>query len=166
MPEPIPPKVRAAVLRDVKTGKLSRGQISRNHGISTFSVSKIAKDAGITNPFSRERTKNATEAIAVDNKALRVALARQLILDAERFRQRAWSKYKTYERGPDGPVQVEHDLPPAREQQALMTSLGIATQRHMELEKFDRDGSGENEKSMLGTLFDELREIRDARPAE
>lgn len=162
MPGPIPPEVRAAVIRDIKAGTLSQRQIGRDHGISPASVGNIAREAGLLNAFDRSATKIATEAMVVDNKALRVALARQLILDAERFRQRAWKPYKTWERGPEGLEQVEHELPPAREQQALMTSLGIATQRHMELEKFDRDGSAADEKSMIGTLFDELREIRDA----
>lgn len=75
MPAPLSDKQRAAILADIQAGEKSRGQIARDHKVSTTSVSKIAADAGISAPFSREQTKKATAALAADNKALRAQLA-------------------------------------------------------------------------------------------
>lgn len=143
MPEPIPPQVRAAVLQDVKAGILSQRQIAANHGISPTSVRAIARDAGLTNAFAREQTKKATEALAADNKSVRISVAAMLIADVPRIHKLIW---------PDDP----DAQPTPRDMVALYTAIGIATQRHMELENFDRDTGDTGAKSMLAALMQGL----------
>ncbi len=152
MPGPIPPEVRAAVLTDIREGKLGRNQIARKHGINGASVTTIARENNIKGAFNRSATKAATEAVVADSKARRATLAARLLDRAFQYDERAWSKYKTWERGPEGLEPVEHDLPPARDQQALMNCLAIALQRHLELENHDRPESSAVATSLLDAV--------------
>ncbi len=156
MPEPTPPEVRAAILTDIKARKYSQRKIATKHNVSTSTVRKIAHDNGIADPFSREKTKNATAARAIDNKARRAELAALLIEDTFRLQKRAWEEHHVVANGPEGPETLTLPLPPPREVQALYTSIGIATQRHMELENFDRDTGDTGAKSMLSALMQGL----------
>lgn len=156
MPEPLAPHIRAAVLADIQAGTLPRNEIARKHHISSSTVSRIATQENITNAFDRAKTKNATSARIVDNKARRAELAALLIEDTFRLQKRAWEEHTVVANGPEGPEKVTLPLPPPREVQAIYTSIGIATQRHMELENFDRDTGDTGAKSMLSALMQGL----------
>lgn len=154
---PIPDKVRKAILQDIRQGNLSRAAIARKHGTSASSIGNIARKAGLNDAFAaRTVTENATRAAAIDRKAHRSAIADMLVEDVYKLRERAWSKHTVVTNGPDGPETVELPLPPPRETQALYTSIGIALQRHLELENFDRETGDAGAKNMLAALMQGL----------
>lgn len=152
MPPRIPDEKRAAILADIRAAQKSCRGIGRAHNVSDATVRKIAAEAGITDAFSRAQTENATRAAVIDNKARRVQLAADLLADAQRLRERAWSQHQQYERGQDGPELVFLPAPPPRDVQALYTSIGIAMQRHIELEKFDQADGSEAATSLLDAV--------------
>jgi hypothetical protein len=63
VPPPLDPQLRADILRDIQDSatatnpadKLSRNEIARRRGVSQATVSKIAKDAGLTDAFDRSQ---------------------------------------------------------------------------------------------------------------
>jgi transposase-like protein len=124
VPSRIPDEARAAILADIEAGQLSRNAIAREHGVSTTSVSQIAKDAGIEQAFSRENTQKATEAAVIDAKARRAALASNAL---------------------DGATAA---LATLRERIAkmsdrdLITLFGVATDKHVALNRVDSDAQG------------------------
>ena len=110
MPKPLPPKKRAAILADIKAGQKSRNQVARDHGVSTSTVSGIAKQANLTEAFDRSGTEAATRARVIDCKAAREQLKSDLLADAQRFRERAWSPYQVVVSTPEGAEVVTLDL--------------------------------------------------------
>jgi transposase-like protein len=124
MPSPIADETRAAILADINTGTKSRGAIAREHGVSTTTVSKIARDAGIDQPFSRENTEKATAAAVSDAKHRRAALASDALDGATTalaaLRQRI---AKMSDRD-------------------LITLFGVATDKHVALNRIDSDAQG------------------------
>lgn len=159
----LPQHVRDAILADVKAGEKSRNKIARDHGVSVGSVTNIARASLTGEVFDRSRTQKATRAVEADTRAARAvlaadraALAADLLADAQRLRDRAWSKYSYYERGREGPELVTLDLPPLREVKEGYAALGISVQRHLELERHDSGDPGEV-ASLLGALFGGLQ---------
>ncbi|HEY9367554.1 hypothetical protein [Streptomyces sp.] len=153
MPAPIPEDKRAAILDDIQgDDEQSCRGIGRKHGVSDATVRKIAKDAGIVNAFSRAQTENATRARVADMKSDRTKLAKELLGDAERLRDRAWSEYAYFERTKDRPERVILDLPPLSEVRHAYTSIGIAIDKHVVLERHDADAGAEGARSVLGAL--------------
>ncbi|MFG1846759.1 hypothetical protein [Micromonospora carbonacea] len=156
MPPRIPDTTRAAILADIKAGTKGRNQIARDHQVSVSTVTNIAKAAGATDAFDRSQTEKATRAVVEDSRSRRAKLAAALLDDAERFRERAWSTYKYYERGIEGPELVTLEQPPLKDAKEAYVAIGISIQRHLDLEKFDADRGAEGAKSMLGQLAQAL----------
>ena len=75
MPRPLAPEQRAAILEAIRAGGQSCRGLAKAHGVSTTVVRKIAAENGITDAWSRDRTKKATEAKAIDHAAVLVKLA-------------------------------------------------------------------------------------------
>jgi transposase-like protein len=75
MPPRMAPNLRAAILEDLRAGGHTCRGLARKHGVSTASVRKVARDNGITDAFSREKTKKATEARQADHAAVLAELA-------------------------------------------------------------------------------------------
>lgn len=143
MAKPLSPAQRAAILAEIQGGSTNRAAIARKHGVSGWTVGKIAKDAGITDAFSRENTKNATRAREADSASRRAALAAALLDDVDflraKFRQE-WTK--TVVIPGVGTDKVEADsVEIATGLQRLMTSVGIALDKHVVLDKHDSDDS-------------------------
>jgi hypothetical protein len=152
MAAPITARKRSAILKAIKAGGSSRAQIARDHKVSGSTVSKIAKEAGIEAPFDRAHTKNATQARTVDMAARRAELAELLLGDAFKLRDRVWDKYQVVSFGPDGPEIAYLNLPPAKDTQCLMASVGIAIDKHLVITKHDADPGTDSAKSMLADL--------------
>ncbi|MGS2641693.1 hypothetical protein [Streptosporangium sp. G12] len=165
MPAPIPDTKRAAILSAIKAGGNSCRGIARDHEVSDATVRKIAKDEHVVDAFSRAQTEKATRARTIDMKARRAEIAEVLLGDVDRLRERAWSRYRYYERGPEGPELVVLDLPPLREAREAYTALGIAIDKHDKLIKMDSDNGAEHAKSVLGALADALQVVADQLPA-
>jgi hypothetical protein len=156
VPPRLPDDKRAAILADIQAGTKGRNQIAREHGVALSTVTKVAKDAGATDAFDRSQMENATRAVVADNRFRRAKLASDLLDDAELFRQRAWSKYKYYERGQEGPELVELEKPPLKEAKEAYVAIGIALDKHVVLERHDATDPGVM-GSLLGTLLDGLQ---------
>lgn len=152
MPAPIPDTTRNAILADIRAGQKSRAQIARDHGVSVGSVTNIARRAGLTTPFDRSATENATRARQADMAAQRARIAADLLADVHRLRKRAWDTYQVITNGPDGPEALTLPLPPLRDVQAAYTSAGIALDKHLALVKHDADPGIDAAKSMLSAL--------------
>jgi hypothetical protein len=151
VPAPIPDDTRAAILEDITASEKSRAQISRDHAVSTTSVSKIAKDAGIVSPFSREKTKKATEASIVDHKARLSKAARRslgvfetIIGSYEKMTSAQWDKVHPRDRG---------------------IIAGIMADKARELEPPDDNGAAAG-RSMLGALAAGLQLAYDQLPPD
>jgi len=150
----IPDNTRAAILADIQAAEKSRNAIARDHGVSDQTVSNIANEAGITDPFSRLRTENATRARQSDMAARRAQIAEMLLNDIQRLRDRAWEPYDVVTTGQDGAEITTLPLPPLRDAQAAYTSIAISLDKHLALVRHDGDSGGdlESARSLLGDL--------------
>jgi transposase len=151
--KPLGPEKREAVLADIKAGGKSLNQIAKEHDVAKATVSKYAKEAGLTDAFDRSRTEQATRAHAIDCRARREALKEQLIADAERLRARAWEEYEVVvDNRQLGPQTMTLDLPPAQDVRAFYAAVGLAIDKHCRLEQYDTTDSAADAKSFLGDL--------------
>lgn len=157
MPRPLDPEVRTAILADIKAGGKSCRGIARDHGVSDATVRKIAKDNQVVNAFSRAQTENATRARVADMAAQRAEKSALLLADVDRLRERAWSPYQVVVNTSEGPEIVTLKLPPLRDTQAAYTSIGIAIDKHLAIERHDSGTGAEQAASLLGTLLDNLQ---------
>ena len=157
MPPRIPDTTRAAILADIRAGQLGNRKIATKHGVSPSTVTKIAKDEGVTGAFERSNTENATRATVADSRSRRAALAAALLDDADRLRQRAWSSYTYYERGQQGPELVTLEQPPLKEVKEAYVAVGIAIDKHAMLEKHD-SGANEAATSLLSAVAESLHQ--------
>ena len=105
MPARTPDHKRAAILTDVRSGGTCRS-IAVKHGVSRTTVSNLAKESGIEDPFGRQQTQKATEAKAIDHKARLVAiagrsagLAERILGSFEDMSDEDWADVSPYTRG-------------------------------------------------------------------
>lgn len=147
MPTPLPDHKRAAILASIKAGGKSRGQIARDHKVSTTSVSRIATDAGIVSPFSRDKTQKATAALAIDNRALRTQLASGSLQGAQKA------------------LEGILEAMPGSGLRDLAITYGVLIDKHIAIERHDSGSGAEQVTSLLGTLFDDIRARHGDSPA-
>lgn len=121
---------------------LSRNAIARQLGRSQSTVSKLARELGLT--FDRARTAEATQAKVVDAKARRAQLANDLLADAERMRQQLWTPTTIYNFGGKENTYNERNVeqPPFRDQRDIVHSVGLLVDRHVRLTEVDADLQG------------------------
>lgn len=148
-PRPVTQADHARV-RELHEQGLSRNAIARDLDRSLSIVTKIARVEGLA--FDREQTKAATAAKVADSRARRAEISSQLLDDVQRLRERAWSQYSYYEKTPTKPVRVTLDLPPLAEVRHAYSSIGVAIDRHVTLERHDSDIGAEGARSVLGAL--------------
>jgi len=105
MPLPLPKAKREAILADVRarSGQSAR-QIGKTHDVSDAAVRRLAKEAGIEDAWSRDKTKKATEANAVDHQAKLAILASRsvktasAILDSFEAEDHDWGRVSPHTR--------------------------------------------------------------------
>lgn len=158
---PVPPDERARV-RELHAQGKSRNDIARETGLSTASVSRIAKSFGLS--FDREQIKAATEAKVADTRARRALRSAELLDDISRLRERAWSPYSYYERSEDGPVKVTLDLPPLSEVRNAYVSIGVCWDKHLAQDKHDAGGDSGQMAGLLTALLGDLQARHGAAP--
>lgn len=156
MPPRMAPQKRAAILKDIKAGGQSRNQIARKHGVAASTVGKIAGEEGITGAFDRTHTLKAARAKSADSKARRAQLVSDLLGDAQKLRDRAWSGYKIVVGGSEGAEVVELELPPLPDVRAAYTSIGIIVDKTIAVEKHDVGDDAEAAKSVLAAVMEGL----------
>lgn len=157
MTKPLEPDKRAEILADIQAGEKSRNQIARDHQVSASMVTKIARGEGIEDAFDRASTAKATRAREVDCKALREQLKLDMLLDAQRLRQRAWAPYQVVVSTPQGADTVTLTEPPLNEVRSAYTAIGIAIDKSLVLERHDSVESTDGTRSMLDALAEGIR---------
>jgi hypothetical protein len=135
---------------------VSRNQIARDIGRGVATVTRIADALGLV--FDREQTKAATAAKVADVKALRAQLSLDLLGDAQRLRERAWSQYSYYEKTPTKPVRVTLDLPPLAEARNAFVSIAVCVDKHAVLTNLDTDNGSAEQIGVLGEFMAGLQQ--------
>jgi len=125
----IPDNIREAIADDLRNKRGGQRVIARRHGVAAGTVRNIADEQGIRDAFDRTAVQNAVTARNVDIQKRRAALAEALIDDAFKLRDRAWATHRYYERGVDGPVLVELELPPAGDVRNFYTAVAICVDK-------------------------------------
>jgi transposase-like protein len=158
VPPRIPDDTRASILAAVRAGAKGRNQIARDHGVALSTVTKLAKEAGVTDAFDRAQTKNATTAALVDNKAQRVLAARRLIAKAHDLLDQMDQPAIVFNFGGKDNTYEEHQLakPPVADLRNLMVTAATAIDKHLVLERHDATDP-DTMGSLLGTLLDGLQ---------
>lgn len=136
----------------------SRNDIAAQLGRSGSTISKIATDLGLS--FDRTTVQAATAAKVADARAKRTHEMNALLDDAKRLRLQLFApcivhafggKENTYN-------QAELDRPPFADQAKIMQAYSLAIDKSIRLDVHDGDGSIEQVGSLLGNLFDTLRD--------
>lgn len=159
MPPRLPDDKRAAILADIRAGRLGARKIAAKHGVAPSTVTKLAGEAGIEGAFERSQTKNATAAAIVDNKALRVLAAQRLIVKAHETLDQMDQPHIAFNFGGKDNTYEEHLMPkpPTGDLRNLMVIAATAIDKHLVLERHDAsepDAAG----SLLGALLTGLQQ--------
>lgn len=154
MPPPLDPAKRAAILEAIRAGGKSQRQIAADHDVSTTAVRKIANQAGITDAWSREQTKNATEARLADNKALRAEVSRRFLEKSRELLDQMDQPHLVFNFGGKDNDYNERvlDRPPTGDLRNLMISAATALDKHLVAERHDADTGAAGARSVLGQL--------------
>lgn len=158
MPPRIPDDKRAAILADIKAGSLGNRRIADKHEVAPSTVSRLAAEAGIVGAFERSQTKNATEAVIADSRALRAATARRLIVKANDLLDQMDQPHIVFNIGGKDNIYTEQLMqrPPTGDLRNLMVTAATAIDKHIVLERHDATDPGVM-GSLLGTLLEGLQ---------
>jgi hypothetical protein len=136
--------------------------------VSDTTVANLSRQAGLIGPPLSEARKAALrgtiEANSLMAKWKRSRQALALMTDTERLRKQLWQPVRVYGfgRGHDGePVYVEHEIgePDAKSKQALAITIGVLTDKALQLLRYDRDDdSTSTVKASILQLVDRLAE--------
>lgn len=131
-------KREEAKLKQLHSQGLSRNEIARQMKRSPATIGTYAKQLGLT--FDRTLTKNATKAKQADAAALRAELKLRLLREAGLMLDSLHQPFLLGGLGGKDNAYNEHVMPkpPPAEMRNLMTSVGIALQRSIELERVDQ----------------------------
>lgn len=161
MPAALDEAKKQAILADIRatagTPEGSVRKIAERAEVSTATVQRVAKAAGIEDAWSRDKTLHASHARAIDAQALRTQLAADHLSDAVRIRERLWEPSEV----PTATGQVVMlSLPSARDVRDFMQSVGSALKISMEVERHDQGDQGAADaKSMLLGVAEGLRAL-------
>ncbi|HEX2317167.1 MAG TPA: hypothetical protein VHJ17_25700 [Thermomonospora sp.] len=157
MPEPVTQRDYQRVLELHGQG-LSRNEIARRVGRSGSTVSRLARELGLS--FENGgKVRSALKAAQAYNAARRAELARTLLDDALRLRRRLWEPSTVHAFGGRDNTFTEArlDEPPYRDKREIMAAVGIAVDKSLRLDEYDSDGGVEEARSLLTALAEGLR---------
>jgi hypothetical protein len=145
-------------IRAMHAAGRSRNDIARELGRSASTISKAAGRLGLR--FDRAKTTAATAAKVADAKARRAALALALLGDAERLRTQLFAPAELHSFGGAEHTyrRVEIERPPAKDQREIMQATNTAIGASLRLDVHDGDANVEKVGSLLGALFDNMRD--------
>lgn len=147
----IPDEKRQAIRADIEAGN-TRNDVARKHGVSSSTVTKVAKEFGLT--FDRSATRAATEARRADLAARRAEVSAEFLRRAREALAQMDQPHLAFSFGGKDNTYNEKrlDSPPTGDKRNLMTIAGIGLQRHLDIERHDND-TGDSARSMLTELF-------------
>lgn len=142
MPAPPLTDAERQQIRDLHAAGHGCNDIARQLGRDRATISKHAKDLGLT--FDRKQTKAATDARVADAKHKRAILSEQLLDDALRLRAQLWEPATVFNFGGRDNTYEERtlDKPPFADQEKILRSLAVAVDKHARLLELDRDPEG------------------------
>jgi hypothetical protein len=145
-------------VRELHAQGLTRNAIAIEIGRSAGTVTKLARELGLS--FDRAATQAATAAKVADARARRATLMHELLVDAEQLRRQLFAPCKVHAFGGKDNTYNEADLerPPFRDQRDIVQAVSVAVNTSLRLDQHDGDGSIEQVGSLLGSLFDTLRD--------
>lgn len=161
MPPRIDDSIRAAILADIRTGKLSRNAIARTHAVSVGTVTNIARTAGLTQAFDRSQTHQATRAREVDAAAIRADLtARRLTMAVtlhdvavrEVTKMREPTTYWDWGGKDHDFDETTRPEPHAQDRRAMMATAAQAIDRSLKLVP-PTEGTADESRSLIGDLM-------------
>ncbi len=146
-----------ARIRELHAAGKSRNDIARDLGRSSSTITRAARELGLT--FDRAATRAATAAKVADAKAKRAALSLALLDDAERLRAQLFTPSVLHSFGGADHTykSVTVERPPAREQREIMQATSTAISASLRLDTHDSGTNAEHVGSLLGSLFDSMR---------
>lgn len=136
--QPVDSKTRALVRKLARSG-LSRNEVARRSGVSTYSVSKICADASPPITFDRRAIAAATEAKIIDHKARRAAISGQMLDLVGEFQSRMFKELTVRTTDGQGTVITYTVDPTARDWKDTMTAIGISIDKHLAIVRIDSD---------------------------
>lgn len=161
MPRPLADNVRAAILTDIRAGKLSRNAIAKKHGVGAGTVTRLAQDAAGPTPFDRSKTVQATRAREADTAEARAELAArrtafavrlQGVAEAEADRLHAPTLYWDWGGKDHTYAQKVQPEPTAGDRRAIMGSIAVAVDKSLRLVPPTEDGAAESRSAISDLL--------------
>ena len=152
-------------VRELHAQGKSRNAIAETLGRSGRTVSRIAAELGLS--FERTRTAAATAAKVADGAARRAQLQLDALAGANKLMRQMFEPTVIYNFGGKENDYNERpvDEPPFRDKRDIATAISALAATALKLAEYDKATGAEDEKSMLGDLFDQLRQARDGRNA-
>lgn len=148
-------------VRDLHAAGLSANAIGREIGRPAQSVSRVAAQLGLS--FDRSKTRAAHAARVTDMKAARSRLAGRLLAEAESLLDDLHRPFLARNFAPGGDPDLRFSqhlaMPEPADKAALMRAFSAAMAQHLKLADFDGDSSIDHSKSLLGSLFESLRQM-------
>jgi transposase-like protein len=136
---PVDDETRGRIAAAIRGGASSRNAIAREFGCSPSTVTAIAREQGIEDAFDRTASAAATEAVEIDNRSRRVALAKGMLDDVDKLRAMLFEPVdRVHYSVTNGEVHYE-TAPSPDELRNLFTSIGIAIDKHLVLDRADSD---------------------------
>jgi transposase-like protein len=163
MPRPISERKRAQIVADLRKPKAKLARIARVHGISPSSVKAIRAAAGLNplpTPEAKARAAVARDSMMVEARRRRAVLELRALDEAEKFLDALHQPARVFAFGRNGDgehayVDQEVSEPTFKDKQALMISFGIATDKAMQLERYDQESSS-GAKAAIMDLVDRM----------
>lgn len=157
--KPVTPSMRAAIVKELRRGD-GITQIARHHGLSVSPVIRIRREEGLQ-PLATEAEKisaaHARDVYLLEARRRRAKLMVDLLSDAEKLRVQLWQPAMAYGFGGKDYLYAEHELPEpdAKNKQYLITSVAIAIDKSLALEKHDQEGAAAAKAAII-QLVDQL----------
>lgn len=119
-------------------------KIADRQGVSTATVQRVAKAAGLTDVWSRDQTQKGTQARQVDLAELRSLTAARFLQESNKMLDRLNEPCEVFAFGGAENrfnSEVLH-RPPSQEARNFMTAAAVALDKHLVLDKHDSSETG------------------------
>ncbi|ALG07651.1 hypothetical protein [Kibdelosporangium phytohabitans] len=171
----LPDEKRAEIAEDIRrtagTPDGSYRKIAARHSVGVATVQTVAKENGLADAWKdgHEQTRAATEVKTANAAARRAQLQVDLLGDAQELRERMFGNVRHLHvvkvAGEFAGESVEHTVVPTgpREWRDIMSAIGVASSKSVELARLEAEQAGAGQASGLLEQFE--RSLRSARVA-